>query len=255
MAAPGTALRGDRERSSVSDASLTKYIRRSLSSNEWTLTFRKDDFYGSLVVITQLLIMDRAYKQRLEEQTESKRLELIDFTKTTIISICIENFVEWSGVEMADETVPTAVGAPQQQQAISIVTKFVPEGTEPIFTEQYPALCLHVHHVTRRARACTLHLPHGPVRTPVFMPVGTKGTIKGLSSRQLLDMHGDTVPEIILGNTYHLASQPVISALQNASNYLKLRSLTFDCLSLGNRAACRTRWTPQVYALATKYAD
>ena len=117
------------------------------------------------------------------------------------------------GLEMADETVPTAVGAPQQQQAISIVTKFDPEGTEPVFTEQYPALCLHVHHVTRRARACTLHLPHGPVRTPVFMPVGTKGTIKGLSSRQLLDMHGDTVPEIILGNTYHLASQPVIATL------------------------------------------
>lgn len=105
--------------------------------------------------------------------------------------------------------VPTVNGAPQQQQMISKVTNFVPEGTAPNFTAQYPALCFHVHHVTRRARASTVHLPHGPVRTPVFMPVGTKGTIKGLSSRQLLDMHGDTVPEIILGNTYHLASQPV----------------------------------------------
>lgn len=107
-----------------------------------------------------------------------------------------------------NKTVPTVNGAPQQQQMISKVTHFVPEGTPPNFTAQYPALCFHVHHVTRRARASTLHLPHGPVRTPVFMPVGTKGTIKGLSSRQLLDMHGDTVPEIILGNTYHLASQP-----------------------------------------------
>lgn len=105
--------------------------------------------------------------------------------------------------------IPTAAGAPQEQQSISKVTMFVPEGSVPTFTLQYPALCFHVHYATRRARACTLHLPHGPVRTPVFMPVGTKGTIKGLSSRQLLDMHGDTVPEIILGNTYHLASQPV----------------------------------------------
>lgn len=82
----------------------------------------------------------------------------------------------------------------------------VPEGSLPIFTEKSPALCLHVHKVTRRARASTLHLPHGPVRTPVFMPVGTKGTIKGLSTAQLQD--DAEGPEIILGNTYHLASQP-----------------------------------------------
>lgn len=57
-----------------------------------------------------------------------------------------------------------------------------------------------------RARAGILDLPHGPVRTPVFMPVGTKGTIKGLSPEQLMD---DALnPDIILGNTYHLAIQP-----------------------------------------------
>ena len=38
------------------------------------------------------------------------------------------------------------------------------------------------------------------------MPVGTKGTIKGLSSQQLLN--SELAPEIILGNTYHLALQP-----------------------------------------------
>jgi tRNA-guanine family transglycosylase len=57
-----------------------------------------------------------------------------------------------------------------------------------------------------RARAGVLHLPHGPVHTPVFMPVGTKGSIKGLSSQQLNDPA--LAPEIILGNTYHLGSQP-----------------------------------------------
>jgi len=62
-----------------------------------------------------------------------------------------------------------------------------------------------------RARASIMTLPHGDVRTPVFMPVGTKGTIKGVSSRQLLD--GSMSPEIILGNTYHLALQPGTEAL------------------------------------------
>ena len=67
------------------------------------------------------------------------------------------------------------------------------------------ALKYTAHATLKHARAATLMLPHGPVRTPVFMPVGTKGTIKGLSSTQLLDptLH----PEIILGNTYHLALQ------------------------------------------------
>jgi tRNA-guanine transglycosylase len=68
------------------------------------------------------------------------------------------------------------------------------------------ALKLEVHATVGRARAGTLHLPHGTVRTPVFMPVGTKGTIKGLTSEQLYA--DDLAPEIILGNTYHLASQP-----------------------------------------------
>ena len=89
------------------------------------------------------------------------------------------------------------------------IPPLVPENTTPVFTTESPALCLHVHRVTvkkGRARAGTLHLPHGPVRTPVFMPVGTKGTIKGLTTRQL--MEDEECPEIILGNTYHLASQP-----------------------------------------------
>ena len=70
-----------------------------------------------------------------------------------------------------------------------------------------PALEFTVHATVGRARASTLSLPHGNVRTPVFMPVGTKGTIKGLSSAQLRD-EAAMAPEIILGNTYHLALQP-----------------------------------------------
>jgi queuine tRNA-ribosyltransferase len=62
------------------------------------------------------------------------------------------------------------------------------------------------------ARAGTLTLPHGTVRTPAFMPVGTHGTVRGL--------HPDEVraagAEIVLGNTYHLHLRPgeaVIAAL------------------------------------------
>lgn len=81
-----------------------------------------------------------------------------------------------------------------------------PEGTIPVFSENSPALSLVIHQYLNQARACTLYLPHGKVITPVFMPVGTKGTIKSLSAHQL--MSDEYAPEIILGNTYHLASQP-----------------------------------------------
>ena len=54
------------------------------------------------------------------------------------------------------------------------------------------------------ARAGTLVLPHGDVRTPAFMPVGTHGVVRGLSAA---DVRG-TGAQIILGNTYHLHLRP-----------------------------------------------
>ena len=47
---------------------------------------------------------------------------------------------------------------------------FAAEGAEPVFSAKSPALAFHLHAVDGRARASTVHLPHGPVRTPVFMP-------------------------------------------------------------------------------------
>ena len=59
------------------------------------------------------------------------------------------------------------------------------------------------------ARRGRLHTAHGVVETPVFMPVGTQGTVKGLTPAQLLGLDGDTGgPQIILGNTYHLMLRP-----------------------------------------------
>lgn len=55
-----------------------------------------------------------------------------------------------------------------------------------------------------RARAGVLHTPHGLVETPVFMPVGTAGTVKAIAQDQLEQLGA----EIILANTYHLYLRP-----------------------------------------------
>ena len=55
------------------------------------------------------------------------------------------------------------------------------------------------------ARAGILHTAHGDIETPVFMPVGTQATVKGLLPRDLMN---DLDAKIILGNTYHLYLRP-----------------------------------------------
>ena len=62
----------------------------------------------------------------------------------------------------------------------------------------------------RRGRILTAH---GPVETPVFMPVGTLGTVKGVPQRSL---RTDINAQIILGNTYHLYLRPGTEILQQA---------------------------------------
>ena len=54
------------------------------------------------------------------------------------------------------------------------------------------------------ARAAELKTPHGTIRTPVFMPVGTRGTVKGILPEQLESLHA----QVILANTYHLYLRP-----------------------------------------------
>src|SRR3712207_5130767 len=54
------------------------------------------------------------------------------------------------------------------------------------------------------ARRGRLHTAHGPVDTPLFMPVGTQATVKGLTPEQLEQAGA----RILLGNTYHLALRP-----------------------------------------------
>ena len=54
------------------------------------------------------------------------------------------------------------------------------------------------------ARAGVLRTAHGAIRTPAFMPVGTKGTVKTLHPAEVRELGA----EVVLGNTYHLHFRP-----------------------------------------------
>lgn len=64
-----------------------------------------------------------------------------------------------------------------------------------------------------KARAGVLQTAHGPVQTPIFMPVGTVASVKGVHQRELRE---DIRPDIILGNTYHLYLRPGTQILEAA---------------------------------------
>ncbi len=64
-----------------------------------------------------------------------------------------------------------------------------------------------------RARAGLLETAHGLIETPIFMPVGTAGTVKGVHQRELKN---DIGAQIILGNTYHLYLRPGLDTLEKA---------------------------------------
>ena len=68
----------------------------------------------------------------------------------------------------------------------------------------HPDLKLHVQAQDGAARAATFQTPHGEVRTPAFMPVATKGSLKGITQRQLETL----APQVMLANTYHLHLRP-----------------------------------------------
>ena len=134
---------------------------------------------------------------------------------------------------------------------------YVPPNTKPAFSKGTsgaiggsggaycgPALEFHVHALSKRARATTLHIPvlHSQsnddddvdhsfscprrsrsIPTPIFMPVGTKGTIKSLTTTEIMNDDALSCP-IILGNTYHLALQPgteLINEMGGLHNFMQ----------------------------------
>ena len=68
------------------------------------------------------------------------------------------------------------------------------------------------------ARAGLIETDHGSIQTPVFMPVGTAGTVKAVHQRELKE---DINASIILGNTYHLYLRPGTSVLKSAGGLHK----------------------------------
>src|SRR5207253_1797013 len=91
------------------------------------------------------------------------------------------------------------------------------------------------------ARAGVLRTAHGELRTPAFMPVGTKATVKMVDPDELRALGG----EILLGNTYHLHFRPgedVIAELGGLHRFMgrngsgRLRALRVSCSSESRRA-------------------
>jgi queuine tRNA-ribosyltransferase len=68
------------------------------------------------------------------------------------------------------------------------------------------------------ARAGSITTDHGVIETPIFMPVGTVGTVKGVHQRELKE---EINPDIILGNTYHLYLRPQTAILESAGGLHK----------------------------------
>ncbi|WP_438972546.1 tRNA guanosine(34) transglycosylase Tgt [Polaribacter sp.] len=69
-----------------------------------------------------------------------------------------------------------------------------------------------------KARAGSITTDHGVIETPIFMPVGTVGTVKGVHQTELKK---DINPDIILGNTYHLYLRPKLDILEKAGGLHK----------------------------------
>lgn len=80
---------------------------------------------------------------------------------------------------------------------------------------------------TTKARVCQLHLPHATVNTPVFMPVGTQGAMKGVTVDQLAQIDCN----MILGNTYHLGNRPGQAAMDAVGGLHRLMNWSHGLLT------------------------
>ena len=81
-----------------------------------------------------------------------------------------------------------------------------------------PTFNLQYSDKSSNARACLIKTSHGSIETPVFMPVGTQGTVKGIHQRELKE---EIKSDIILGNTYHLYLRPGIETIEKAGGLHK----------------------------------
>ena len=85
-------------------------------------------------------------------------------------------------------------------------------------TTRYMKFTLQAQDNGSKARAGILETAHGNIQTPIFMPVGTAGTVKAVHQRELVE---DIQAQIILGNTYHLYLRPGLDVLNKAGGLHK----------------------------------
>ncbi len=93
-----------------------------------------------------------------------------------------------------------------------------------------PALEFQLHHTdtATSARAGTITTDHGNIETPIFMPVGTIGSVKGISQQQLMK---DVRPDIILGNTYHLYLRPGMDTMASVGGLHRFMNWSLPLLT------------------------
>src|ERR1700712_2471525 len=80
---------------------------------------------------------------------------------------------------------------------------------------------------TTKARASILNLPHGPVQLPIFMPVATQASLKGITPEQL----EETSCRLCLKNTYHLGLKPGQAVLDKIGGAHKLQGWNHNILT------------------------
>ncbi len=90
----------------------------------------------------------------------------------------------------------------------------------PIFATEIYDLKFTLQHTDpqSKARAASLQTDHGTIETPIFMPVGTVASVKGVHQRELRE---EVNPDIILANTYHLYLRPKTDILEKAGGLHK----------------------------------
>ena len=77
---------------------------------------------------------------------------------------------------------------------------------------------IHKKDTDSNARLGEFETAHGKVETPIFMPVGTAGTVKGVHQHEIVE---DTKAQIILGNTYHLYLRPGLDVIESSGGLHK----------------------------------
>jgi hypothetical protein len=155
-----------------------------------------DHFYHQISNVhlnTTLIPHTHHYHRQMETSRQAKRTKLSDESIESNTSVIHANYPT---PPIEDCRKPYAeIIASKTRVEWDREAKFTPVGTEPDFTSSpHPSLDFHLHAMSGHARASTLFFPPRPsinrkapvsVPTPIFMPVGTKGTIKSMSYEEL----------------------------------------------------------------------